>query len=1270
MKSEKSKPFHEDNNPCDVERNLQSVIVDCSGRSLESVKRSWFPEDTTEIMLQNNKLKVVSNNMTNNLYKLEILSLQDNRLSDIQSGAFKGLHELRYLNLENNQMNLFNLPVDIFWDLSNLTELRLLQPYDDSVWKVQERYNVSNDWSFPEHMFGRLVNLNILTVTVFNEVLFFNSEFTNLKSLSDLKITGSISFIAQDSFQNVRFVETLYLDDLQSIRDIDHRALEPFLRLKNLRYNRVQINFLKALNALGPLVKTNMTKITFYGVHVGSSNYGSIAHGDGILNSTNTQFLTQICLEELNLQANYIFLINSGALKSPTFDRCLKRLYIDENKIKGSTLALLQTLKLKNLQSLFISGGDCVNAMSGLLPFSLSKDTVVGRNLLHKSSGTSATDGKQWQDRRSIPSDQYDFFHLIDPTYYNLSSFIFYMSPSIEYLEVSSVLGHVDLDTSIHFSGAQNVRSLYLRNNNIRNVQTSFTGFTRLNILDLSFNDFSVFPASFFNSFPTVRDLSLKNCKLSGSFMSENSFELFQNLTNLYQLDLSSNSLDILSPNSFTTNPSLVSLNLSDNRFKNIPFQLDRTPNLKELDLQLNALTTISDTDRAKMDRNQERLGDFDLYLSGNILSCACDNLPFLRWLQLTKVQFDNYKNFTCIDDKGILRYTLNYELEGFWRECSGEIWLNFSIVLLFITFTGFLLVFIWTNNKNFIKARLMQIFTDFKLNKISDYRYGVYIDYAESDYRFPCFELRQYIENELHLSTFLRHRDMLPSATYAQGVMDAIHSSWRVVLVISGDFLEQNDWLMFSIRSSVYSVSPTNPSRIVVLVEENLVSKLPTELLSSVGEDGIVVVTQWAMTYELKQTLRTRLCCYNGGVEACLPSLQSAGHLWTSEKLDQKMSGELPKQLRQLVAKTLGTRFREVTEIVEVPTPELGAKGVLVKNKYVGINASDINCASGRYDPNGKPPIALGFEGLGEVVAVGPEATTKIGQTVIYTKFGSFCDYIVIEEAKVIPVPSSDPAFLTLLVSGLTASVSLDKEADLKPGKTVLVTAAAGGTGQFAVQLAKLAGCHVIGTCSSEDKVQFLKGIGCDRAINYSTDSLQEVLSKEYPKGVDVVYETIGNEVLDAALKNLAVFGRLIVIGSISNYDTGSAGDIQSKSQINIPMTGVRLEPFKSHGTAIMLYYIRPSQSFYLCVRVIPELMEAREWGESPNAMCGGFVGGVGASWIGKVRGSCIFYVSNETGKCLLRLVWFSDLPFKDVTIDWSVEKVLSQDMLNAVMC
>jgi len=91
-------------------------------------------------------------------------------------------------------------------------------------------------------------------------------------------------------------------------------------------------------------------------------------------------------------------------------------------------------------------------------------------------------------------------------------------------------------------------------------------------------------------------------------------------------------------------------------------------------------------------------------------------------------------------------------------------------------------------------------------------------------------------------------------------------------------------------------------------------------------------------------------------------------------------------------------------------------------------------------------------------------------------------------------------------------------------------------------VQLAKIAGNHVIGTCSSDEKVEFLKKLGCDRVINYKKEDLNAVLRKEYPSGIDIVYESVGGDTYEVCVNNLAVYGRLIIIGMVSGYESGNA--------------------------------------------------------------------------------------------------------------------------------
>ncbi|KAK3583298.1 hypothetical protein CHS0354_011189 [Potamilus streckersoni] len=246
-----------------------------------------------------------------------------------------------------------------------------------------------------------------------------------------------------------------------------------------------------------------------------------------------------------------------------------------------------------------------------------------------------------------------------------------------------------------------------------------------------------------------------------------------------------------------------------------------------------------------------------------------------------------------------------------------------------------------------------------------------------------------------------------------------------------------------------------------------------------------------------------------------------------------------LPSTIRKLVATSRSQKFRDVVKIVELPTPVPGEGEILVRNRYLGINASEINLIAGRYDKDVKFPLDCGFEAMGEVVSAGPNSTLTTGQPVMYTQYGAFSEYKVIPSKMAIPIPDLKPDYLPFLVSGCTAAIALDKVGDIKPGETVLVTAAAGGTGQIAVQWAKNLGCHVIGTCSSDDKVKFLKELGCDRPINYSKEDMRKVLAKEYPNGVDIVYESIGGDMFDIAVNSLAVRGRVIVIGFITGYES-----------------------------------------------------------------------------------------------------------------------------------
>ncbi|MEH1795852.1 zinc-binding dehydrogenase [Nostoc sp.] len=243
----------------------------------------------------------------------------------------------------------------------------------------------------------------------------------------------------------------------------------------------------------------------------------------------------------------------------------------------------------------------------------------------------------------------------------------------------------------------------------------------------------------------------------------------------------------------------------------------------------------------------------------------------------------------------------------------------------------------------------------------------------------------------------------------------------------------------------------------------------------------------------------------------------------------------------RKLIAKQLNQDFKSAIEIVEISISQPAASELVIQNKFAGVNGGfdTLLCRGDVPYVNLIPPFDLGVEAVGEVIAVGENVKDfQIGDAVITTaRGGGYREYQVIDANLAVKVREATPELLTLMPTGVSALVALEQAGEMKSNEVVLVTAAAGGTGHIAVQLAKLAGNHVIGTCSSEAKARLLRKLGCDRIINYRTENLNQVLKQEYPNGINLIFDCVGKTVFDTCVENLAVRGRLVVVGFISEY-------------------------------------------------------------------------------------------------------------------------------------
>ncbi|PPD66949.1 hypothetical protein GOBAR_DD36174 [Gossypium barbadense] len=256
-------------------------------------------------------------------------------------------------------------------------------------------------------------------------------------------------------------------------------------------------------------------------------------------------------------------------------------------------------------------------------------------------------------------------------------------------------------------------------------------------------------------------------------------------------------------------------------------------------------------------------------------------------------------------------------------------------------------------------------------------------------------------------------------------------------------------------------------------------------------------------------------------------------------------LGAQLPQSFEKVVVHKLTHNFRDATHIVRAPLKlPIESGHVLLKIIYAGVNASDVNFSSGRYflgnkkDLSSLLPFDAGFEAVGIIAAVGDSVSNlEVGTPAAIMVYGGYAEFMTVSSKHILPIGRPDPEVVAMLTSGLTASIALEKVGQMESGQLVLVTAAAGGTGQFAVQLAKLAGNKVVATCGGKEKARLLKDLGVDRVIDYKTEDIKTVLKNEFPKGVDIVYESVGGDMFDMCLNALAIRGRLIVIGMISQY-------------------------------------------------------------------------------------------------------------------------------------
>lgn len=246
------------------------------------------------------------------------------------------------------------------------------------------------------------------------------------------------------------------------------------------------------------------------------------------------------------------------------------------------------------------------------------------------------------------------------------------------------------------------------------------------------------------------------------------------------------------------------------------------------------------------------------------------------------------------------------------------------------------------------------------------------------------------------------------------------------------------------------------------------------------------------------------------------------------------------------LVNRPVGIPEKNTWDYEEESIPEILDGQILIKHQYISLDP-----AMRGWITNSKsylPPVEIGTVmragTVGEVIKVKNNTNFKVGDFV--SGWGGVQEYSISDGKNYnIIKDRNNPIYRylgALGMPGMTAYFGIINEGKIKTGDIVLVSAAAGAVGSLVGQIAKIKGCRVIGIAGGSEKCKYVKEqLGFDEVIDYKNDNIYSALKKYCPEGIDVYFDNVGGQILEAALAKLRMNARVIVCGAISQYNNKS---------------------------------------------------------------------------------------------------------------------------------
>ena len=773
------------------------VDIDLSHNDIASFpKRGQLPSGLINLDFSSNSLSVFPNESFENLHNLERISLADTKeeLNDkiLFPGIFVGLARLKVLNLTNVRGKSGNYPIA-------LTDLTALE-----------------------------------TLIINGRIHGFGPEYQALTKLTSLDISGNNGNCTIHSFHEgyFQYVSTLTSLDVSKCR-LKNILLNTFSELHQLQvldisYNE-ELSFGIFRNLSNDLNYTNIQILKMNKIHC-TFGLGTEIYVSDIIAMQNTS------IRRFEINSNRVALLEDQVLRY--LPKSLEHISARDNRftmgiyaLESDSLINLKTFDM-SLQYTSHDPRDMFRTCDDTQNGRLARNKLRMRNLIPSMSSKNESKIHQQND--------IDSPHISIPLPIRLETGYF-NSSTLQYAIAHNILGE------------NNIKHVYAQDNVFYNLIGPLENVESIEAFDLSNNFCTHISNYFFDYFTGLKHLKMNHNILGFVLQQDVNGEIFKNLHNLTNIELSYNRIQSLPDSIFKHLVSLENVMLRSNLLREFNMRIDHMRNLKIIDLSLNQLSEIPKKLREQISRISQH-HEVIVNLTGNPIGCNCENVDFIRWIVQTKVVVRFGQNDTCqtkFSTSNHFRMDKTSELllllESKCRSYTVLIVIMLCLLVSMVCITACGLVYRYRWKLRYLyymtKSRYKGYSTVDNKTREDVYEFDAFVSYADEDRQFALHEILEKVEKASDLKLCFHSRDFIPGFDIAENITNAIHNSRKTVCILSPNYVKSY-WCMFELNiGRMESIYSRNGDDVLFLVFYHHVSTsdLPLPVIDLINDKSYI---------------------------------------------------------------------------------------------------------------------------------------------------------------------------------------------------------------------------------------------------------------------------------------------------------------------------------------------------------------------------------------------------------------------------------------------